>query len=325
MNNPRRGFTLLEVLVATAILSLMVVVLAGLASQAGNIWGSVNAQGQRRSTGRAMLQFIVRDLELAAVHVPYPSSTNAANLQFIANISTNAHNATCIPAEFLNPHAAFWQAPVANVKTKGDIAEIGYFVRWDTSEPNAPKAMLCRFLVEPGNTNFVIYNSASGAAANWLDPAILSAVAPATRNLSYKGWFAENVIALWIRCLDVDGNAITANASGTSLNNGYGFDSRQGYRYTNSASVLTTQRAPALPAAVDIALVTLDSNTARKITPAIQATIQALCATANAPANFGRGKSVTGSVASFMDQLPAQIKPGAQVFTTRAYLKNASK
>ena len=325
MNNPRRGFTLLEVLVATAILSLMVVVLAGLASQAGKIWGNVNAQGQRRSTGRAMLQFIVRDLEMAAAQPPFPSSTNAANLQFIANVSTNANNATCIPAGLLNPHAAFWQAPVGNNKTKGDIAEIGYFVRWDTNQPSVPRATLCRFLVEPGNTNFVIYNSASGTATNWLDPAILSAVAPATKEMSYKGWFAENVIALWIRCLDVNGNAITANASGTAVNNGYGFDSRQGYRYTNSASLLITQRPPALPAAVDVALVTVDPRTASKITPEIQASIQALCATANAPANFWGGKSVPGSVAYFMDQLPTQIKPGTQVFTTRAYLKNASK
>ena len=325
MINPRRAFTLLEVLVAMVILLLMVAVLASMASQAGKTWTNVNAQNQRRSTGRAMLQFLVRDLEMATVPKSYPSSTNEANLQLVANLLTNPSNSTAIPTNLLNPHAAFWQAPIANSKTNGDIAEVGYFVRWDTSDANNPKAMLCRFFVEPGSSSFLIYGDSTGSAVNWLDTATIGLAAPATKAQNYKGWFADNVIALWIRCLDTSGNAIVSTASGTALNNGYGFDSRQGYRYTNSSSLVVSCPAPALPAAVDIALVTVDPNTALKITPAIFASIQTLYATANNPSNFGGAKTVSGSVAYFRDNLPSQIKPGAQVFTTRAYLKNASK
>ena len=272
-----------------------------------------------------MLQFMVRDLELAAIQSSYPSATNSANLQFVANLPTNPSNNTTIPADLLNPHAAFWQAPVANDKTRGDLAEVGYFVRWDTSQADVAKATLCRFFAQPGSTNYLIYDSVGGAAVNWLAPGTIGSVAPATKSKNFKGWFADNVIALWIRCLDSNGDPILANSQGTSFGNGYGFDSRQGYRYTNTATTVVTKRVPALPTAVDIALVTVDPRTAAKITPTVAASIQALYASINTPDNFGRDKSVPGSVAFFMDKLPEQIKSGAQVFTTRAYLNNSSK
>lgn len=305
------AFSLLEIVVATAILALIVVVLAALSSHATRIWTATDAQNQRRATGRTLIQFIARDLEMATLAGSYPASgNNAANLQFVAS------DPTLIPAELLNPHAAFWQAPIAADRTRGDIAEIGYFVRWDTvSEPGTAKAQLCRFLVDPSDTkNYLIYsNQTNGNPASWLQTSILDQVAPATAAEDYRGWFADNVIAFWFRCLDSQGRPILKTASGHALNGGYGFDSGQGYENPTTGR---KHAAPALPASVEIALVTVDSRTARRISAPLPAF-------PNSPENFSKDQSTAGSVAFYVANLPEEIKPGVQVFSTRIFLRNS--
>lgn len=310
----QRAFTLLEILVATAILALIVVILAALVSEAGRIWAASEAQSQRRSTGRALLQFIARDLEMATIPNLYPTlnsthSTNA-NLQFAVSLPS------VMPANVLNPHAAFWQAPVAANRSRGDLATVGYFVRWDTqSQPGTAKAQLCRLAVDPADPAlYLVYsNRVDGTPADWFDAATLDAAAPATAAGEYRGWFADNVIALWLRCLDRQGKPILNTAVGTTLNGGYGFDSRQGYENPSNG---VKQPAPALPASVEIALVTVDARTAKRIQTPIMAS-------PNSPANFGKDQTTPGSLAYFVANLPAEIKSGVQVFSTRVYLKNS--
>ena len=307
----QRAFSLVEVMVATAILGLIVTVLAALISKASQLWILTEAQNQRRSTGRALLQFIARDLETSVIPASYPAiSSSGGNLQFITS-STNA-----IPSSLLNPHAVFFQAPVASDRSRGDLAEIGYFIRWDTqSQPGTAKAQLCRLEIDPSDTqNYNIYSTnADGTPATWLSSTIIDQVAPATAAKNYQGWFADNVIALWIRCLDSQGQPILQTASGVTLNGGYGFDSRQGYIAPSSG---TAQHAPALPASVEIALVTVDVDTAKRITTPI-------AASPGSPQDFDKDQSATGSLAHFVATLPTGIKPGVQVFSTRIYLKNS--
>jgi hypothetical protein len=265
---------------------------------------------------------MTRELEAATLQAPFPTfpiPANTPNLQFIANLPSNTVNATVIPGNCLNPHGLFWQAPVASHTSRGNMAEIGYFVRWDTSQPGSARATLCRFQVDPAdasgnkNANYNLYdlNSTTGQPANWLVP--IPTVAPAVAP-SYQGWFADNVIALWVRCLDSQNQPITENAAGTQLNFGYGFDSRQGY--TDSQGLI--HPAPALPYAVEIAIVAVDSRTALKIqTP--------LVAVTTTPGDFDKGSGTSGSVAYFMNNLPATIKPGAELFTTQIILRNYSQ
>ncbi len=309
----KRAFSLVEVMVATIILALIVTMLATLISRASQLWIFAEAQNQRRSTGRALLQFIARDLEMATIPVPYPSlNSSAANLQFVTS-STNV-----IDSSILNPHAVFFQAPVASNRSRGDLAEIGYFVRWDTqSQPGTAKAQLCRFEVDPSDSqNYRIYaKNADGTPANWLDASTIDQVAPSTAAENYRGWFADNVIALWIRCLDSQGKPILKAASGTSLNGGYGFDSRQGYLSPSSGAA---QYAPALPASVEIVLVAVDAQTAKRIKSPI-------VATPGSPENFDKDQSTVGSLAHFVATLPDSVKPGVQVFSTRVYLKNSNR
>jgi len=301
------AFTLLELLVAMAIFSMIVVTMVSLVSQTGNIWRSGEGQNQRRSNGRALLQYISRELQQAAIPVGLPmsiSNQSPANLQFIASVDINASNSTVVPANALSPHAIFWQAPIAKNASAGDLACVGYFVKWDSSNGRA-RAQLCRYFVDPASSNdYLIYQQNGGVATNWLGN--LAAVAPAA-STNLQGWFADDVVALWVRCLDASGQPITKTAAGTSINNGFGFDSRQGY--TDSAGVV--HAAPSLPPAVEIALVTLDQVTAAKLTSPVMASAQS-------PTNFHQ------AIDTFLDTtLPTNVRAGAQVFSTTVYLQNA--
>lgn len=303
----RKAFTLLEVLVATAVLSLMVVLLASIAGQVSKVWQDVSANNQQRSAARVLLHFMARELQAARQPVPMPSATNAANLQMVASLPANAANATVIPGENLCPHALFWQAPAAQNTSMGNIASVGYFIRWDaTSQPGRAKPILSRFFVGPSDAaNFQIYDQTGTVANNWLS--VLPTVAPATPP-DYQGWLSDNVIALWIRFLDAEGQPITQNAAGQTMN--YAFDSRQGYRSPATGQI---HPAPAYPPCVEIALVTVDSKTLEKIqTPLVPVT--------TTPADFDKGAATTGSVRYFVDQLPKEIKAGARIFSTRVYL-----
>ena len=304
--NKRRAFTILELLTAMAIFCFMVVALVNITGQAGDIWKKGEGQNQRRSNGRALLQNIAKELQLAVLPVDAPLSKTspgtAANLQFVANMSSNPANNTMVPTSLLNPHAVFWQAPIARDLTAGDLACVGYFVKWDTSG-DRPKAQLCRYFVNPSDmVNYLIYNQSGGVAVNWLSN--ISSVAPST-STNLQGWFADNVIGFWVRCLDDQGEPIKRTAGGTELTGGYGFDSRQGYIDSEGRM----HPAPALPAAVDIAIVTLDQQTASRLT-------SPLSIPAGSPETFQQ------DITDFVSSLPPQIKPGAQIFSTRVYLQN---
>lgn len=307
----RRAFTLLELLVAMAVLVLLLMLLASVANHAGRTWQEMNAGNERRIAARAVLRFMANELRAASQPLPMPGAGSAAaNLQMIASLPTNDANATAVPAALLHPHALFWQAPLAQNASFGDIASTGYFVRWDTSQPGLARPVLCRFFSSPEDaSHFLIYQSENGSAADWLS--VHSSVAPATAP-EYRGWLSDHVIALWIRFLDRDGQPITRNAAGKVMNHGYGFDSRQGYR--TAAGIV--HPGPALPPCVEIALVVVDSRTAAKITtPLVPQT--------TTPADFDKSADTPGSVRYFADHLAPEIKAGAQVFFTRVFLPSS--
>ena len=302
---------MLEVLIATAVLAIMVVLLASISGQVSKVWQRVSANNQQRSAARVLLQYMARELQSVKKPVLMPAAaTNVANLQMIASLSANAANATAIPADKLYPHALFWQVPVAQNTSMGNIAEVGYFIRWDTTnQPGRAKPMLCRFFSAPSDAaNFQIYDQSGGTAQNWLSvlPTVAPAIAPA-----YQGWMSDNVLALWIRFLDTDGQPITRNAAGATMN--YGFDSRQGYLSPTTGQV---HPGPAYPPCVEISLVVADSRTLAKIQspPAYVQTT---------PADFDKGAGTPGSVRYFVDQLPAEVKAGAKIFSTRVFLPSS--
>jgi uncharacterized protein (TIGR02599 family) len=317
------AFTLVEMLVSLAIFTLLAVIIFGILSQVSGVWRQAQSQIEPRKSGRAVLDFMSK--ELGMVELPrdrsmlYASASAAPQasdlgLQFVVNPSQ-------VGAAFRNPQALFWQAPVAT--GSGDkMAEVGYFVRWDLSKPENPRAMLCRFFVDPADPNYLISTNPTA----WITDSLLNTVSPGVEDTgtpanSYKGWVADNVIALWVRCLDPLGNPIVTDALETSYAD-YAYDSRRGYRYETSGMDITKSgfKDPSgnfnilatLPDSIEIALVIIDARAANRLTAKPTYTV-------TTPPT---ASSFWTDIQNFIDSLPDGVREGARVYSTRMSLTN---
>ncbi|HSI83975.1 MAG: PilW family protein [Candidatus Methylacidiphilales bacterium] len=233
------AFTLVELMVACAILSVFMLVMMGIAGQGSKLWALTESQNQHRQRARAMLDFMASEMRQTV----YPADSVRPGLQFVINptsLSSGAH---------FNRDAVFWQAPIATDTTHGDLAEVGYFVRWSGTQ-----ASLCRYFVNPGDANYLIYNNPEA----WITDTLLAEVTPADKASRYRGLFLENVVGLWVDARTSSGAAYAGN-SRTALR---------------------------LPAYAEVSLVLIDSSTARRLTAADVATIRTLNSTATTPAQF---------------------------------------
>lgn len=268
------GFTLLELMVSMAVLLLVVVVLGQMLSQSSNLWKQGEGNKERLQDLRATVDFIAGELQSALLPINRPSKEN---LEFTMNPAA--------ASGVRNKDSLFWQSPLAVDQSLGDIACIGYFIRWLGTADN-PRPVLCRFYADPTDAdNFLIYSKPT----TWLS--VLDTVAPATKARDYRGLFAENVVGLWVNLIGTNGAVLAS--SGTS------WSSR------NTAS---------LPAAVDIGLVMLDSQSAIRLTPALQSTITGLVNSAPDAATF-----VTNAMAN---ESLVPVAPGLRAYQTRISIQN---
>jgi prepilin-type N-terminal cleavage/methylation domain-containing protein len=304
MSNSKSGFTIVEMLVATAVLCLLVVLLFQIANQTSSTWILNEGQIERRENGRAILSSITAEMQGALL-----SSAGRSDLQFIVNPSHLA-------ADRKNNSAVFWQAPIATDRRLGDIAEVGYFVKWDISAPASPKAQLCRLFINPvdptspvlkANPLFLIYEKPN----EWAVAEVLDQVAPADKQSSYAGLFSENVLGLWIRCLAPDGQTITKTASGLPFPTG-SFDSRQGYTWAGGV-----QSANSLPAAVEIGIALIDTRAANRIKDTSLLAIQTAVRSHPTAASF---VEAIRELAVFQP-----VRSSIRSYTTTVYLETARK
>lgn len=192
----RVGFSLVEIMAAMAVLTLVMLILTGLSEQISRVWSKGLSQNQHRNRARSALTFMGRELRQALVS---PDVTDTA-LQLIINPAKVTSNF---------PHSIFWQAPVATDTTNGNIAEVGYFIRRDGTRAN-----LCRMLVNPTDINYLIYDASD--PTKWVSDDILDKVAPASKASQYRGLFLENVLGLWVEAFNKNGTVYGGDSRKTS-------------------------------------------------------------------------------------------------------------
>ncbi len=283
--NNRRAFTIVELLVATAVLAMIVAFLGTMTSNVSKVWTTGNAQIDRRRNVRAIVDLISADLKGAMLPVDPAVEPTKPNLQFVLNPGG-------ISLDFKNPDAIFWQSPVASDQSRGDIAEVGYFVKWDGLETENPRAKLCRLFVNPSDTeNFRIYSDRKA----WLNDQVIRAVAPANNEQNkegelagWRGLVADDVIGFWARWKDGANKQVTTYDSRTTL---------------------------ALPKVVEVSVVQLDSQAAGRVTPALQARIAELA---------GESTDATHFIQQFRN-VPefAGLYGGARAMSASVRLENA--
>jgi len=282
---------MIELLVATAILSLLVVLLVDTLNRTGHAWTAGESQIERRQSARAMADSIAQELNPALLSIDPNDQTG---VQMVLNTSN-------IPPIYRNPDAIFWQAPLATDRSKGDIAEIGYFLQWDTSVPSQPKPLFSRFFVNPTDaTNYLIFK----APAGWLTGDIIKTMAPAVKKapVPYQGLFAENVIGFWVRCYSYDKSNPPKLTLITDGNGNNTFDSRVSKN---------------LPVKIKIYLVLVDDTAIPKIHE--YPLKYELAKRANAADEATKGPDLD----AFITSLPDGVRQTARTFTAEVRLQNA--
>lgn len=337
----RRAFTIVELMVGISVLGLLVALLAGVFSQVSSAWKSGEGSIERRRSARALADFIGQELQGAALPIEGASVAATGNLQFIVNPPTSQ-----VSMEYRHADAIFWQAPLATEASYGDLAEIGYFVKWikpdaeaQKSGRTAPRPALCRFFANPSepkkvlpgnpggtdsapavtrNEEFLIYHKTN--PKEWINGGQLDALAPGDNvsDHAYRGLFTENVVGFWAQCYGLDGKDLFATNRT--------FDSRTGYlckfQTVDDKGIKqpewTEQRF--LPAKVRISFAQIDSQTAPKL-DLVWDEVRKLSQTpkvTNADQFIEKLREVADS-----NPRIAALLPGLRVYSTDVHLRNA--
>lgn len=227
-----RAFSMIEMLVATAVFVVMLTLLLGMISNASQIWQRSEGQKNRQQAARRALEMIARDMESAV----FPANTNGTTtLQFQVNPGLPGYE---------NPSAAFWQAAASAESNGSDLSDVGYFVAWTTNQTGDAQGELRRYRLAATNTD-----ASFQLGANFLSTGKLSTHAPGSDDAAtQQGLVSQNIIGLWI-------TLFTRAADGTAGTN----DSLTPY---DSRSV----PVPPRPTSAEIAVAVIDPRAARRIT-----------------------------------------------------------
>lgn len=264
------AFTLIEALVAMAVLMLLVVLLLSMVSQGTRIWQITNAQKSSREVSRTILDRISQDLESAVFPL---DAARAGGFGFFVNPLS-------LP-EYNNPSAAFWQAGLPGDRgSSGDIVDVGYFVRWHTTNGVA-RGTLCRLEIPASSPD----SYARSTLASKFNKELVDSYAPGLGDQNYKssptafkGLLADNVLGLWI--------TVATNATGPLLS-------------TYDSTTVTSY-----PTYADVAIAVVDGAVANRITDSSMIT------------SCYQGTNT----AAFLDALPPEIRPGVQIYQTRVQI-----
>jgi prepilin-type N-terminal cleavage/methylation domain-containing protein len=297
------AFTLVELLVAIAILVSIVLILTSLITAVSKAWASGEQQVSEFQDGRAILELISRELSQAVI---------SPSLQFIQNPSLGS------TPQRANSDSIFWQAPAAST-SNGNLAEIGFYLTDDGKKTGADRYQLCRFCVSPSDPNYQIFlspNQPTDTSAPWVTNYVTKVSTPPITTA-----VASGVLALWIRCFDYNGDLIpwlSSNATGVGsmkFNSAAHFQpaiagQTTSFKYTNAS---TTVRANLLPATVELTIVTLDPTSFRR-SPSIPPQ--------NAQVSFDDLPNMTSA---FSKALISSNIRNARTFSTRVNLVNSGQ
>ena len=214
-----------------------------------SFWQLGIAHNERRSSALSAFSRMARDLRFAAL----PGNPASTNLQLIINPPN-------LGSDYKLPQAAFWQAPVAGDRSRGNMALVGYFVQW-VDETNGSPAIW--FPSSAGwwriPTTRCKSLRISSRTPSW----------PATRrrrrsrttpgNWRKRAWSLD-------AAADQQQKPISRDSKSEPFANGE-FDSSKGYAVSFTNAV-TTRFATALPASLEVALVAVDARTAKRLTGA---------------------------------------------------------
>ncbi len=274
-SRPRGGFTILELLAAMAILSMILMVILSLIQQTGNAWKGSRSKAEAFQEARLAFENITRSLSQATLNTYYDYYDAAGRPARDPDFSGAHHYGRQSDLHFVTGkalvhdqvgHALFFQTPAGYAgETKytgiGTLLNaFGYYIlhSQDTLRPkfldentvpnapeNATRYRLMQF-VQPSE-QLAVYNTESGS--QWFQDS-LAGDSPPIQQL------AANVIALVILPRQSAGDA----AASTPLTDDYEYDTRLS---SGGSTQLKTENQ--LPPLVEIIMVAIDEVSARRL------------------------------------------------------------
>lgn len=267
-----QGFTILELLVAMTILSLIVVVLVSMTGRMGTLWRSSGAKLEQFREARRAFESITRRVSTATLapylDYEYPGGNSAnpptryvrkSDLRFL---STPVNDLSGLNASPGNSHAVFFQAPLGFVDDRTSYSGLshllntwGYFVDYTSvTNPSATGTPKYRFRLiemrEPSE-KLSVYRLTRGNNS-YADKEWITIPAGETAN---RRVLADNVIALILRPT----LSAADDPAGSLLAPNYQYDS------TDTKSPANVNPKNQLPPLIEVIMVVLDEQSAARV------------------------------------------------------------
>jgi type II secretory pathway pseudopilin PulG len=352
------GFTLIEVTVATAILVLIVALLAIIVGQVNKAWAAGQQRVESFQNGRALLELMGRELSQAVISNKLQFIEDPPDLAGGNNLNSMLSATT---PQVANSDSLFWQMPFAG-NAYGNICEVGYLLTSNTTVKPA-QYQLQRYYVPPdilGTTNaghmFRIYDGPATYApsigytsstpwplitgAPWLTQAQTGSLSLAQVKTNFQGalsLLSNGVIGFWARCLDKNGNPIPwlsqSNLYTGTFATQLKFNSAACFSDTGLTGSNGFQYSSPLPPPVSAAMVFTSTAQANLLPDSVELTLvtvdsktlkEGLPIPSMPQVNGTSGgpdcSSVPAEVSLFMSELAASHISSARVFSTTVRL-----
>lgn len=324
------AFTLVELLVSLALLSFIMLILAGVTESASNAWREGQSRTETFQSARTALEILTREITPAVVDT---------RMQFVVapgDILARAGAKNVAPES----PALLWMAPLGD---EGSLSCVGYYLyRDDVRQFYRLKRL---FIPAPTNTKASPYFPRMISANNPRDPELRTSPVNAdwfTRSWDANAFDEENaansqgvvssaadgIIAFWVQPLDVLGHPVPLVAKSSVhpsselyYNSAAYFQVATSTPFESGRSLLYLAQTPQsmkanrVPAAIDFTLVMVDSRVLTRRLPIPQQTNVYDAAGA---------LDVDASVQAFTSLLQKKRIFNARTFSTRAKLVNGS-
>lgn len=262
-----RGFTLVELMVAMSIFTIMMLVLTGIINTVYRAWDGGKRSTEMSQNARAILSLIETDLGAATVSPLMQMGQNPTGLT--SKLTGGEKDVT-------NADSLFWWAPIMGAAREGHMAmgQCGwYLVESPSTTGTGIQHNLKRFarkfpLTEPAVT--LPSGTKTADSIYWFN--ILDSTGPGSLKENSRV-VSNNVIGLWFECLDRENKVIPPRnplSPGIRFNSaerfqmasaGVPFEDDTTFRYTDPA---TTLQANQLPSSVRVSLMLIDDLTLKR-------------------------------------------------------------
>jgi uncharacterized protein (TIGR02599 family) len=261
---PRRGvwaFTILELLVAMAVLALLLVLLLGAISQTSSVTRSASGKVSAFQGARAGFDLLTRTLSQATLNSYWDYDNATSPTRYLRkselHFLVGAAGTDPLPGTVGTGQAVCFQVPAGmtgnatHANLENLLNACGYFIQYGPTDPlpapfPAPAAPTYRYqlmqAIEPSES-LGVYGAATGNG--WVGGLVTKAVP-----------IAENIICLlvWPR------KAPAEDAAGGSLTADFSYDSRK-----NALVSPQPETAHQMPPVVQITMVALDETSAARV------------------------------------------------------------